>query len=54
VPDVKGMGARDAVYELEKRGLKVVIHGRGKVKSQSVAAGMAIQPGAVCDLYMEI
>jgi cell division protein FtsI (penicillin-binding protein 3) len=54
VPDVKGMGARDAVYELEKRGLKVVIHGRGKVKSQSVAAGMAIQPGAVCDLFMEI
>ena len=37
VPDVRGMGARDAVYLLENYGMKVSISGRGKVKKQSVA-----------------
>ena len=54
MPDVIGMGARDAVYELERRGLKVAIHGRGKVKSQSIDAGKAILAGTRCDLFMEI
>ena len=54
VPDVTGMGARDAVYELENRGLKVVIHGRGKVKSQSIAAGKTAIPGERCELNLEI
>jgi cell division protein FtsI (penicillin-binding protein 3) len=54
VPDVTGMGARDAVYEMERRGMKVVIHGRGKVKSQSIAAGTTAERGAVCNLYMDI
>ncbi len=53
VPDVKGMGARDAVYAMESSGVKVIIRGRGKVKSQSIAAGTAVKPGMVCDLYME-
>ena len=54
VPDVTGMGARDAVYEMERRGLKVHIHGRGKVNSQSIPAGTAVERGAVCNLYMDI
>ena len=54
VPDVTGMGARDAVYELERRGLKVALVGRGKVKSQSVAAGKAVTPGTLCELRLEI
>ena len=54
VPDVTGMGARDAVYEMERRGLKVQIHGRGKVSSQSIPAGTAVERGAVCNLYMDI
>ena len=54
VPDVIGMGARDAVRELEQRGLKVVIHGRGKVKSQSLAAGKGVTPGECCELKLEI
>ena len=37
VPDVKGMGARDAVFLLESRGLKVRIEGAGHVVSQSMA-----------------
>lgn len=53
VPDVKGMGARDAVYMLESRGLTVKVHGRGKVKSQSYAAGRPAIRGAECVLVME-
>jgi cell division protein FtsI (penicillin-binding protein 3) len=39
VPDVKGMGARDAVFLLEKMGLNVRVEGVGKVKNQSIAPG---------------
>ena len=36
VPDVKGMGAKDAVFLLESRGLRVRIEGVGRVVSQSL------------------
>ena len=36
VPDVRGMGASDAIYLLEKMGFRVSIEGVGKVKSQSL------------------
>jgi cell division protein FtsI (penicillin-binding protein 3) len=39
VPDVRGMGLTDALYALEKRGLKVSISGYGKVTSQSILPG---------------
>ena len=39
MPDVTGMGARDAVYIIESRGGKVVIQGTGKVRQQSKPAG---------------
>ena len=39
IPDVRGMGARDAVYLLGKMGLNVQINGRGRVVSQSVTPG---------------
>ena len=54
MPDLTGMGARDAVYELESRGLRVSLLGRGKVKAQSIAAGKIVTPGAVCELKLEI
>lgn len=54
VPDVKGMGARDAVYILESRGVKVRLHGRGKVTQQSLPAGHIIKKGEVCSLKLEI
>jgi cell division protein FtsI (penicillin-binding protein 3) len=53
VPDVTGMGARDAVYLLESLGLKVRLHGRGKVKSQSYSAGKQITAGSECVLNLE-
>ena len=53
MPDVTGMGAKDAVYLLESRGLKVKLHGRGKVKSQSYPAGNAVMKGCECVLTLE-
>ena len=52
VPDVTGMGARDAVFMLEKRGLRVSISGRGKVISQSLPVGHKIRKGEACMLRM--
>lgn len=39
VPNVVGMGAKDAVYLLEKQGLKVQLNGIGRVYKQSVLPG---------------
>ncbi len=52
-PNVIGMGAKDAVYLLESLGMKVRLHGRGKVKSQSYPAGRQITPGSECMLSLE-
>ena len=53
VPDVTGMGARDAVFLLENIGVKAKVRGRGKVRSQSIAAGTAARQGMVCDLVLD-
>jgi cell division protein FtsI (penicillin-binding protein 3) len=42
VPDVKGMGLKDALYLLESRDLKVIARGTGKVKQQSISAGTIV------------
>lgn len=53
VPDVTGMGARDAVYLLENSGLKVKLRGRGRVKSQSIAPGRPVRRGEECIVTLE-
>ena len=53
VPDVIGMGARDAVFLMESHGVKTRLRGRGKVKSQSVYAGTATREGMICELSLE-
>jgi len=45
VPNVVGMGLRDAIYLLESKGLQVRVVGRGTVLKQSVSAGAKIQKG---------
>lgn len=45
VPDVVGMGLKDALFLLESRGLKVELKGRGNVKGQSIDAGTKISKG---------
>jgi cell division protein FtsI (penicillin-binding protein 3) len=43
VPNVVGMGLRDALYLLENRRMRVKVVGVGKVKSQSVKPGRSIR-----------
>jgi len=43
MPDVKGMGLKDALYLLENMNIKVVPSGRGKVKVQSIAPGSMVK-----------
>ena len=45
MPNVRGMGLKDAVYMLENMGLKVAIRGKGKITMQSVAPGTALAKG---------
>jgi len=53
VPDVIGMGASDAVYAMERKGINVTLHGRGKVVAQSLAAGTKLQNGQSCVLRLQ-
>jgi cell division protein FtsI (penicillin-binding protein 3) len=46
VPDVKGMTFRDAIYLLEKSGLKVFYEGKGRVVQQSLDPGGKISRGS--------
>ncbi|MCX6281401.1 MAG: penicillin-binding protein [Bacteroidetes bacterium] len=45
MPDVSGMGLKDALYLLEQMGLNVVVNGRGSVVSQSVKPGTFVSKG---------
>ena len=42
MPDVKGMGLKDALYLLENMNMKVAARGKGKVKMQSIEPGTAL------------
>lgn len=53
IPDVKGMGARDAVYLLENTGVKVKLSGSGKVVSQSLTPGSRAIRGSYVSLQLE-
>ncbi|MGP1416401.1 penicillin-binding protein [Prevotella fusca] len=52
VPNVHGMGARDAVYLMEKRGVRVSLTGRGRVIEQSLSPGDRIKKGMKCTLVL--
>lgn len=45
MPNLKGYGLRDAVFRLEKIGLKVSARGSGRVVQQSIAPGTAVKKG---------
>ena len=47
MPDVTGMGVKDAVFLLEELGLRVKVNGKGAVSRQSLQPGQAISKGAV-------
>jgi cell division protein FtsI (penicillin-binding protein 3) len=46
VPDVMGMTFRDALFLLEKSGLRVVHEGKGRVSEQSLPAGARFSKGS--------
>lgn len=52
VPNVIGMGAKDAVYVLEKIGLRVKVIGRGKVTQQSISSGSGMQKGQLITIQL--
>jgi cell division protein FtsI (penicillin-binding protein 3) len=54
MPNVTGMGARDAMYLLEKLGLRVRINGIGLVKKQSILPGSAAAQGNVIVLDLGV
>lgn len=45
VPNVRGLGAKDALYLLESCGLKVRLSGKGRVHSQSIQPGSTVRKG---------
>ena len=45
VPDVSGMGVKDAVFALQKRGLRVRINGCGQIVKQDIAPGSVAVKG---------
>ena len=53
MPDLAGMGAKDAVYLCGKLGLKVNISGFGKVYAQSIPSGSAISKGQSIALSLQ-
>ncbi len=52
IPDVTGMGLKDAVYLLENMGLKVWTSGRGKVIYQSLAQNAGFNKGEVIKIQL--
>lgn len=53
MPNVNGMGLRDAMYLLGNAGLKARVSGSGKVYQQSVDAGSPIGRGAVVQIALK-
>ncbi|MBQ3917661.1 MAG: PASTA domain-containing protein, partial [Bacteroidales bacterium] len=53
VPDVRGLGVMDAVYELENAGYKVVWHGNGHVSRQDPASGTKYTEGNTVTLELK-
>ncbi len=52
MPNVIGMGLRDAIYILENMGITVRAVGRGKIVKQSIPAGSSVNKGEM--VYLEL
>lgn len=53
MPDVKGMGLKDALYLLGNAGLKTKVKGGGRVVAQSIPAGNKIGRGLLVQLELQ-
>lgn len=54
LPSVIGYGLRDAVYRLERMGVKVKVTGMGRVVAQSLPAGTPIKPKMVVKIALSM
>ncbi len=52
MPELKGMGLKDAVYICENMGLRLNVRGKGKVGTQSIVAGQTINKGQIVQLEL--
>ena len=52
MPNVVGMGLKDAIYLLENKGLAVEVRGRGRVVDQSLSAGLTFNKGQKVQLLL--
>jgi len=52
MPNVRGMGLKDALYLLENMGVKVTIKGKGKIATQSIAPGTSLVNGVTVVLEL--
>ncbi|MBI35343.1 MAG: cell division protein [Flavobacteriales bacterium] len=52
VPNVKGLTAKDALYILEGKGLKVIISGKGRVLKQSLPPGSKVIKGKPIEIIL--
>jgi len=53
IPNLRGMGLKDALYLLESMDVRVLAKGKGKVVSQSLVPGVQIQKNQVVTLELE-
>ncbi|WP_231461952.1 penicillin-binding protein [Pedobacter sp. Leaf132] len=53
MPNVSGMGLKDALYLLGNAGLKTRVSGSGKVIRQSVQAGVKVSKGLLVDIQLD-
>lgn len=53
MPNVNGMGLKDAMYLLGNAGLKTKVKGSGKVIGQSIAAGTKVGKGLLVQLELQ-
>lgn len=52
VPNVVGMGAKDAMFILENAGMRVKLHGRGVVTRQSIVPGSRLVKGEIISIEL--
>ncbi len=54
MPDVSGMGLKDAIFLLERQGLNVLVNGKGMVIRQSIPPGTLVTKGTPVVIDLQI
>jgi len=54
MPDVTGMGLKDAIFLLEQQGLNVIVNGKGMVVRQSIPAGTWVTKGTPVMIDLQV